>query len=66
MLTKKFQELEETKGEEEGGAVEATPEVRLGMLGRVRDAGTLAAPTPAAFPTCARTVPSPSVIGGFL
>nr|KAF6447138.1 IQ motif containing E [Rousettus aegyptiacus] len=29
MLTKKFQELEETKGEEEGGAVEATPEGRL-------------------------------------
>nr|KAF6447143.1 IQ motif containing E [Rousettus aegyptiacus] len=28
MLTKKFQELEETKGEEEGGAVEATPEAQ--------------------------------------
>lgn len=45
-LTKKFQELEETKKEEEGGPVEVTPEVRLRLLGRGWDAVTLMAPTP--------------------
>lgn len=63
MLTKKFQELEDMKREEEGVPMEVTPEVRLGRagmwLGRCDPNGPHAtgfarpsSPSPSPLPVC--------------